>query len=45
VDEASVDIVRRQLNTLGGLEREELLEPNLDDLERQRRLGESRKEA
>ena len=36
VDEASVDIVRRNLNTLGGLERDNLLEPNLADLDRQR---------
>jgi len=38
VDEASVDIVRRNLNTLGGLERDNLLEPNLDDLDRQRKV-------
>jgi predicted ATPase len=44
VDEASVDIVRRKLNTLGGLERDDLLEPNPDDLERQHRLGQSRQE-
>jgi hypothetical protein len=36
VDEASQEIVQRQLNTLGGLERENRLELNLDDLERQR---------
>ncbi len=39
VDEASVDIVRRNLNTLGGLERDNLLEPDFEDLERQRRLA------
>jgi predicted ATPase len=39
VDEASVDIVRRDLNTLGGLERDDLLELDLADLERQKRLG------
>ncbi len=45
VDEASVDIVCRELNTLGGLERENLLEPNLDTLELQRRLGQSQQES
>ncbi|MBP3957688.1 AAA family ATPase [Gemmata sp. G18] len=39
VDEASVEIVHRKLNTLGGLERDNLLEPDIDDLERQKRLG------
>jgi predicted ATPase len=39
VDEASADIVRRKLNTLGGLERDGLLEPSFDDLDRQERLG------
>jgi predicted ATPase len=39
VDEASVEIVRRHLNTLGGLEREDQLEPDLDDLDRQRHLS------
>ena len=39
VDEASVEIVRRKLNTLGGLERDNLLEPDFDDVERQQRLG------
>jgi len=38
VDAASVDIVRRQLNTLGGLERDNLLEPDLGDLQRQQKL-------
>ncbi|HEY1186121.1 MAG TPA: hypothetical protein VGE74_00630, partial [Gemmata sp.] len=38
VDEASVEIVRRKLNTLGGLERDNLLEADLDDLERQQQL-------
>ena len=40
VDAASVDIVRRDLNTLGGLERDNLLEPDPDDLERQKQLAE-----
>ncbi|MFO0842585.1 MAG: AAA family ATPase [Gemmataceae bacterium] len=38
VDEASVEIVARKLSTLGGLERENQLEPDLDDQERQRHL-------
>jgi predicted ATPase len=44
VDEASVAIVRRRLNTLGGLERDNQLEPDLDDLERQQLLRQSRQE-
>lgn len=39
VDEASIEIVTRKLNTLGGLERENQLEPDLDDQERQRELA------
>jgi len=39
VDEASVSIVRDHLSTLGGLERERQLEPDLDDLERQAELA------
>ena len=39
VDEASVEIVARQLNSLGGLERERQLEPDLDDQDRQRELA------
>jgi predicted ATPase len=39
VDEASVEIVARKLSTLGGLERENQLEPDLDDQERQRHLS------
>jgi predicted ATPase len=39
VDEASVEIVRQKLDTLGGLERQNQLEPDLDDRERQRRLS------
>jgi predicted ATPase len=35
VDSASVEIVQRKLNTLGGLERENQLEADLDDRERQ----------
>jgi len=45
VDEASVEIVRRELNTLGGLERDNLLEPDLDDQDRQKHLGQARAEA
>ena len=45
VDEASVEIIRRRLNTLGGLERENQLELDLDDRERQQRLGESQQES
>jgi predicted ATPase len=39
VDEASVEIVARKLSTLGGLERENQLEPDQDDQERQRELS------
>jgi predicted ATPase len=39
VDEASVEIVRRNLNTLGGLERDNQLQADLDDLDRQRQLS------
>ena len=39
VDEASVEIVKKKLNTLGGLERENQLEPDSADLERQRKLS------
>jgi predicted ATPase len=45
VDAGSVDIVRRNLSTLGGLERDNLLEPDPDDLERQQRLAETREDA
>jgi predicted ATPase len=41
VDEASVEIVARKLSTLGGLERENQLEPDLDDQERQRDLSQN----
>jgi predicted ATPase len=44
VDEASVEIVARKLNSLGGLERENQLEPDLDDQDRQRELARSRPE-
>jgi predicted ATPase len=44
VDDASVEIVRQKLNTLGGLERDNLLEPDLDDLERQKHLQNGRQE-
>lgn len=44
VDAAAADIVRRKLNTLGGLERDNLLEPNLDDLKRQKRLQKAAQE-
>jgi predicted ATPase len=39
VDEASVSIVRDHLSTLGGLERDRQLEPDIEDLERQSRLA------
>ena len=39
VDEASIEIVGGRLGTLGGLERENQLEPDRDDLERQQRLS------
>jgi predicted ATPase len=45
VDEASVEIVRRNLNTLGGLERQNRLEPNEDDLKRQRQIHPNGSEA
>jgi predicted ATPase len=41
VDEASVEIVARRLSTLGGLERENQLEPDTDDLERQQHLSQN----
>ncbi|MCI0703714.1 MAG: AAA family ATPase, partial [Planctomycetia bacterium] len=41
VDEASVEIVRRKLDTLGGLERQNQLQPNLDDLDRQKLLSQN----
>jgi predicted ATPase len=41
VDEASIEIVRQKLDTLGGLERQNQLEPDLDDQERQRHLSRS----
>jgi predicted ATPase len=39
LDKASVSIVRDDLNTLGGLERDRQLGPNLDDLDRQADLA------
>ncbi|WP_143393798.1 AAA family ATPase [Fimbriiglobus ruber] len=39
VDDASIQIVARKLGTLGGLERENQLEPDQDDLERQQHLS------
>jgi predicted ATPase len=39
VDEASIEIVRQKLDTLGGLERQNQLEPDVEDQERQRRLS------
>ena len=45
VDEASVEIVRRKLSTLGGLERDNHLEPDLDDLDRQKVLQNTRGES
>jgi predicted ATPase len=44
LDEASVEIVRRKLNTLGGLERENQLELDLEDRERQQHLARSKEE-
>ena len=44
VDEASVEIVTRKLNSLGGLERENQLEADLDDRDRQRELARLRPE-
>ena len=38
IDKASQEIVHRQLNTLGGLERENRLELDQDDVERQKHL-------
>ena len=38
VDAAGVEIVRRKLDTLGGLERQNQLEPDLDDQDRQQRI-------
>jgi predicted ATPase len=45
VDEASVEIIRRKLDTLGGLERQNQLELDADDMERQQRLCRSELEA
>jgi len=45
VDAASIEIVARNLNTLGGLERENQLEPDLDDQARQRDLGRQAEES
>jgi predicted ATPase len=45
VDEASVEIIQRKLDTLGGLERQNQLEPDLDDQERQRQLSRTGLEA
>ena len=39
VDEASREIVRRKLNSLGELERQDRLEADPDDVERQDRLS------
>jgi predicted ATPase len=39
VDEASVEVVKRKLGTLGELERQSRLELDADDLDRQRRLA------
>lgn len=44
VDEASVEIVARKLNSLGGLERENQLEPDLDDQDRQEGLAKAQQE-
>ena len=45
VDKVYHDIIRRELNTLGGLERENQLEPDFDDLERQQKLADAPREA
>ena len=45
VDKVYHDIIRRELNTLGGLERDNLLEPDLDDLDRQQKLADAPREA
>ena len=39
VDEASLEIIKRKLDTLGGRERQKQLEPNREDVERQKRLA------
>jgi acetylserotonin N-methyltransferase len=39
VDGVSIEIIKRQLDTLGGLERQNQLEPDEDDLARQRQLA------
>ena len=44
VDEASVEIVRQKLDALGGLERQNQLEPDSDDLERQKLLSQNGQE-
>jgi predicted ATPase len=44
VDEAYIEIVRRKLNTLGGLERENQLEPDIEDRDRQQRLAQAGQE-
>jgi predicted ATPase len=44
VDEAGVEIVARKLSTLGDLERENQLEPDLDDQDRQRELAGAKQE-
>jgi predicted ATPase len=41
IDEASREILRRKLNTLGELERQDRLETDPDDVERQQRLSRS----
>jgi predicted ATPase len=41
-DEANMEVVGRKLNTLGGLERDDHLEPDLDDRNRQQLLQEAR---
>lgn len=41
IDEGSLEIVRRKLDTLGGLERQNQLQLDVDDWERQQRLSRS----
>jgi predicted ATPase len=45
VDEASVEIIREKLDTLGGLERQNQLEPDVEDQRRQRQLSRDGQEA
>lgn len=44
IDEANAEIIQRELNSLGGLERENQLQPDLDDQDRQRAMARGRQE-